>query len=52
MMYRALDAPGRMITDLVNFLRKAAERVTGKSKELGAGRLDKRAKQFVQPNFQ
>ena len=42
MRYHALETPERMSIDLVNFLRKAAERVTGRSKEFGAGGLDER----------
>ena len=51
MRYHALETPGRMSTDLVDFLRKAAERVTGRSKEFGAGGPDERARHLVQSNF-
>ena len=53
MSYHALETPGRMSIDLVNFLRKGTERVTARCKqEFGAGGLDERARHLVQSNFQ
>ena len=40
MSYHALKTPGRMSTELVNFLPKGPERVTARSKEFGAGGRD------------
>jgi hypothetical protein len=53
MSYHALECPGRMSTDLVNFLRKAAGEATVWSRdEFGAGGLDERARHLTQANFQ
>jgi hypothetical protein len=52
MAYHALETQGRMSTDLVNFLRKAAEHAASKSRELGAGGLPERRNILVQSNLQ
>ncbi|ACO62649.1 predicted protein [Micromonas commoda] len=53
MSYHALEYPGRMSTDLVNFLRKAAgEAAVWSRDEFGAGGLDERARHLVSSNFQ